>query len=161
MDFLKTWAIGVCACALVATVFSMVSPKGSMNRMMKLMISVFIFTSVVTPFLSIQDFSLSSLFDFDMESVDGSMGDVQENINRMMLDSTEREVEATVQQTLEDNGYYSCEVDCTAQLDEDYYIQITQVDITVPYELTEEAPAIQSLIESQLELNTTVFTLGD
>lgn len=43
MDFIKSWTFSVCATLLLASVLSLVSPRGGMGRFYKIVISLFVF----------------------------------------------------------------------------------------------------------------------
>lgn len=49
MDFLKNWLFSVCLTLILAVIFSVVTPKGSMGKFYKMMISMFIFISFLYP----------------------------------------------------------------------------------------------------------------
>jgi len=49
MDFIKSWIFCVCATLILAVIFSVLTPKGSMGKFYKIIISMFIFASFLYP----------------------------------------------------------------------------------------------------------------
>lgn len=49
MDFIKNWIFSVCITLILAVIFSIMTPKGSMGRFYKMIISMFIFVSFLYP----------------------------------------------------------------------------------------------------------------
>ncbi len=56
MEFVKEWCTCVCASLIVAVIFSLFTPKGSMKGFYKILISFFVFISFIYP-LKNADFS--------------------------------------------------------------------------------------------------------
>ncbi len=49
MEFVKEWCLCVCISLIVAVIFSLFTPKGSMNGFYKILISFFVFISFLYP----------------------------------------------------------------------------------------------------------------
>lgn len=49
MDFIKNWIFCVCTTLILAVIFSVLTPKGSMGKFYKIIISMFIFVSFLFP----------------------------------------------------------------------------------------------------------------
>lgn len=49
MDFLKNWIFSVCLTLILAVIFSVMTPKGSLGKFYKMIISMFIFVSFLYP----------------------------------------------------------------------------------------------------------------
>lgn len=49
MDFLKNWTFSVCLTLILAVIFSVMTPKGSLGKFYKMIISMFIFVSFLYP----------------------------------------------------------------------------------------------------------------
>ena len=61
MDYIKSWTFCICITLIVSVVFSILSPKGTMGKFYKVIISVFIFISFLYPLTD---------FDFDGFKID-------------------------------------------------------------------------------------------
>ena len=92
MDYIKSWTFCICITLIISVIFSVLSPKGSMGRFYKAIISMFIFLSFLYP---LSDFNIADFkLDFDFES---EYTDVVES-------SAEMQIESTVGAVLNDNG---------------------------------------------------------
>lgn len=49
MDFIKNWIFSVCLTLILAVIFSVMTPKGSLGKFYKMIISMFIFVSFLYP----------------------------------------------------------------------------------------------------------------
>ena len=115
MDFIKSWTFSVCATLLLASVLSLVSPRGGMGRFYKIVISLFVFFSFLFP---LTEFNAT---DFDIES------QYQSNA----LNSAQNQVEAAVKTRLEQAGFADCTVQCLAsQIGNE--IEIENVTVCAP-----------------------------
>ena len=52
MNFLKEWAFSIFITILIITIFSMIIPKGQLDRVMKFSLSLFFLVALITPFVS-------------------------------------------------------------------------------------------------------------
>lgn len=119
MDFIKSWTVSVCLTLIISAVFSLVSPKGTMGRFYKVIISVFIFVSLLYPFV---DFDFNDFkADFDFESEFESTEE----------DLAEMQVENIIKSVLTENDIEGAEVDCSVFQDSDE-ISVENVTVTIP-----------------------------
>ncbi|MBR3148800.1 MAG: hypothetical protein IKF64_01400 [Eubacterium sp.] len=148
MDFIKQWCASVCISLIVATVISMLSPRGSMNRFFKMMISVFIFISFLLP---LQDFN-GFEFDFSKIGITNGLAQSQNETVGSML-CTE------IIATLEQNGIEGADVNCDVNYRADSgEIEISDVQIAVSDEY--EVNAVKKLVFDELGINARVIKVG-
>lgn len=118
MDFVKSWTVSVCLTLIISVVFSLVSPKGTMGRFYKVIISVFIFISFIYP---LTDFDFSDFSaDFNIES---DYESAQENL-------TETQVEGIIKSVLLENSVEDAQVSCTVSQNGDE-IMIDEIEVAV------------------------------
>lgn len=118
MDFVKSWTVSVCLTLIISVVFSLVSPKGTMGRFYKVIISVFIFISFIYP---LTDFDFSDFSDdFNIES---DYESTQENL-------TETQVEGIIKSVLLENSVEDAQVSCTVSQNGDE-IMIDEIEVAV------------------------------
>lgn len=118
MDFVKSWTVSVCLTLIISVVFSLVSPKGTMGRFYKVIISVFIFISFIYPLtdFDFSDFSADFNIETDYESA-------QENL-------TETQVEGIIKSVLLENSVEDAQVSCTVSQNGDE-IMIDEIEVAV------------------------------
>lgn len=91
MSFIKEWALSVTATILISAVLSVLVPKGSMGKLFKTVIAVFIFTSFIIPFTSFNasDFDFSN-FTFQTDYSSESEAAVKKNYDNMIAAQIEK-----------------------------------------------------------------------
>ncbi len=102
MSFIKGWTFSVCATLLLASVLSLVSPRGGIGRFYRIIISVFVFFSFIFPFTEFDASDFKTNFNFENE--------YQNNI----LNSAQNQVETAVKAQLDSAGFGGCTVQCLA-----------------------------------------------
>lgn len=126
MDFIKNWVFCICITVIVSVIFSLVTPKGSMGRFYKIIISLFIFISFIFPFA---DFDIDEFkADFNLES----------EYKNTAESTAEIEVEQLVKNELEKNGISNASVLCNATLQNDeFYIDYVKIYVSKDYNCDE------------------------
>lgn len=126
MDFIKNWVFCICITIIVSVIFSLVSPKGSMGRFYKIIISLFIFISFIFPFAD---------FDIDEFKVDFNLESEYKNTAES---TAEIEVEQLVKNELEKNGIRNASVLCNVTLQNDeFYIDYVKIYVSKDYNCDE------------------------
>ena len=150
MEFLKQWTVCVCITLVISTLLLVLSPKGSMKRFYRLVISMFIVISFVYPFTSL---GKGVGIDFDKYGTSSySIG--QENENGVYEEMINKQVKAC----LEDNGYTGCSVTSRATL-KDSELTVDEVQISVPDDYgTDE---VNKCVFDKLGINARVIRIGD
>ncbi len=101
MDYIKSWTFCICITLIVSVVFSILSPKGTMGKFYKVIISVFIFISFLYPLTD---------FDFDGFKIDFNFNTEYENL---VESSAKQEIQYSVEKVLTDNKIYKS--DCKGE----------------------------------------------
>lgn len=154
MEFLKQWAISICACGIIGTIFSMIAPKGSMEKILNLVIAVFIFTSILTPFMKIGDVN----FDFGENNISSTenLEDMVEKSNEIALTSARLSAQEVVGEFLENNGFPESKVTIKMESDDENNISIKTIKIVLSEEKVSQADKVKLLIENEFKANTEV-----
>lgn len=121
MEFFKQWCFSVCVTLVVAVIFSVFTPKGSMKRFYKILISVFIFVSFLYPFqhFSAREFLPDEAFHFEEQSAYAA--------------PYEAMISHELQQTLREMGVTGAGVSSTVAVDySSGEITVKSVQVTVP-----------------------------
>lgn len=144
MDFVKGWTLTVCVTVVIAVIFSFLTPKGSMGKFFKIVISLFICLSFFYP-----------LTDFKLPSYEAPDVSIAEN-------NTDRIIEAMVcnkvKAALDRQDIVGADVDCTAYINEDNEILIEKVQVAVSsqYDLNE----VEKIIYDELNIVAQVIYIG-
>lgn len=153
MEFFKQWALNVCVCSVVGTIISMLSPKGRMDKIIKLMLSVFIFMSVLTPIFNADKFEND--FDISYETV--AQDDLIEKSNEMTAKAGQKAIEEKIQSSLEENGFADCDVEAVLKKDNS---SITVEKVYVYTKDMSKEKAISDFIKTQFDFTAEVKSVG-
>ena len=149
MEFLKQWTFCTCVSLVVASIFSLLVPQGSMQRFFKLLIAAFVFISFLVPFQNV------GKFDFDLSKIEitDELQLSQSTAAQSMVDSEvaallrEHHIDGASVQSSVNYDIHSGEID----------IKDLQVAIGDAYSTQE----VESLIFDNLGLKARVIQIGD
>ena len=148
MEFIKQWTFCVCVSLIIAVIFSILTPKGSMKTFYKMMLSVFVFISFILPF---GDFSMSDI-DFEKADISGVLtADENKNIETM--------INSEISALLESKGVSGFAVTSDAGYNPESG-EINVRDIQVSVSDDEDLKYIESLVFDSLGLKVRVINVG-
>lgn len=144
MNFIKEWTICVCATLILSVIFSLLTPGGKLSGFYKIIISVFIFISIIYPF------SNNTMPRFDFENIDELI--VDESVN-----SNENFVNMLVKNSLEENDIIGASVSSEVSMQDDE-IMIDSIQVAVPdkYDINE----VKDLLFDKMSINARVIHIG-
>ena len=146
MDYIKNWTFCICITLIVSVIFSILSPKGTMGKFYKVIISVFIFISFLYP---LTDFS------FDEFKIDFNFNTEYENL---VESSAKQEIEYSVGKVLTDNEIYNSSI--SAEVEQNGYevvINRILVSVTDAYDVEE----VKALLFENLGVVAEVKRIGE
>lgn len=147
MEFIKEWTLSVCITLIIATIFSMLSPSGRMERFYKLLISIFICISLIYPFINLSKNDIK-LDDYALFS----------RIESSEENAYENGIEAQIKQLLYENKIIGANIDCDVYINGDE-IEISRVQIAIPSEYDKDI--VENLIFDELGINAQVIYIGE
>lgn len=146
MDVVKQWTLNICLTLIGAVILSLVSPRGSMGRFYKTVLSLFIIAGFLLPITGGEKTDFSAYFS-DVTAQAADANSVYES-----------QIESRVKQTLAAAGYKDCSVQASVRIKEqEIYIQ--KLVVSVPGDMDRQAVA--ALIKAQLGLQPVVKGLGE
>ncbi len=148
MEFVKQWTMCVCASLIIAVIFSILTPKGSMKTFFKMLLSVFIFISFILPFT---DFKAS---DFELPDTD-----ISEMLNVDRNSSVETMINSEISTLLKSKGISGFTVTSSANYDAaSGEIDVRDIQISVSDD--ENMKNIEKLVFDNLGLKVRVIRVG-
>ena len=141
MDVVKQWTLIICLTLIGAVILSLVSPRGSMGRFYKTVLSLFIIAGFLLPITGGEKADFSAYFS-DVTAQAADANSVYES-----------QIESRVKQTLTAAGYK----DSVRIKEQEIYIQ--KLMVSVPGDMDREAVA--ALLKAQLGLQPVVKGLGE
>ena len=144
MDVVKQWTMNICLTLIGAVILSLVSPRGSMGRFYKTVLSLFIIAGFLLPITGGEKADFSAYFsDVTAQAADAN---------------SVYEIESRVKQALTAAGYKDCSVQASVRIKEqEIYIQ--KLVVSVPGDMDRQAVA--ALLKAQLGLQPVVKGLGE
>lgn len=159
MDAVHQWALGICLTVLINAVVHYVIPSGSMEKMLRLVLGVFVLCGILLPLSK----TLPSL-DWEMEKptetihdTDGFAGEVE----RQIFSQAEQNIKQVVIVELEKNGYPWKNVSVRMDTNEDRGIVINQVVVTLDKDALVQKEELTAHLEKTLGLKTEVVWDGE
>lgn len=146
MDYIKSWTFCICITLVVSVVFSILSPKGTMGRFYKVIISVFIFISFLYPLtdFSFDDFKIDFNFNTEYEY--------------LVENSAKQEIEYSVGKVLTDNEIYNSSISAEVEQNGDeILINRILVSVTDDYNVEE----VKALLLENLGVVAEVKRIGE
>ncbi len=146
MDYIKSWTFCICITLIVSVVFSILSPKGTMGKFYKVIISVFIFISFLYPLTD---------FDFDGFKIDFNFNTEYENL---VESSAKQEIQYSVEKVLTDNKIYNSSISAEVEQNGDeILINRILVSVTDDYNVEE----VKALLLKNLGVVAEVKRIGE
>ncbi|MDE6111160.1 MAG: stage III sporulation protein AF [Eubacterium sp.] len=146
MDYIKSWTFCICITLIVSVIFSILSPKGTMGKFYKVIISVFIFISFLYP---LTDFS------FDEFKMDFNFNTEYENL---VESSAKQEIEYSVGKVLTDNEIYNSSISAEVEQNGDeVLINRILVSVTDDYSVED----VKALLFENLGVVAEVKRIGE
>lgn len=149
MKFFQEWTFCVCASLVAAVLFSMFTPRGSMNRFYKMLLALFVFLSFLYPF---RDFRAA---DFRLDTYQSELLQ-QEEGTAAYREGLERQI----RQTLKENGIDGAAVTCRLTLDyATRALEIQSVEVAVSDEVDKKE--VEALLFDTLGIKARVIGIGE
>lgn len=146
MDFIKEWTFAVCVTLVASVLISLLLPSGTMGKYSKMIVSVFIFVSLLLP-LTKGEISFA-LPDMDIEEYQQE----QDNTYSKLIASE-------AEKLLSDEGYTGITVSCDAEINDNEEIEVRKIKAYIPDEYTKEE--VKSFLYDNLGMAAEVYYIGE
>lgn len=151
MDFIREWAFSICITLIATSLFSLLAPKGSMEKILKFTISLFFLNCLVTPFIV-----NPPKINFDIDQVDprneSSNYDVVTKTNEQFLSITKKNIEKTLSGILVSNNINCKKIEININISQDKSIFISSIDILLDKSYIMMDNQIKELIKKEVEM---------
>lgn len=144
MDYIKQWTFYVCISVIVSVILSFISPKGNMGNFVKIIISIFVFTSFIIP---LKNFSIDNI----------KVPNISTNYTNSNQIAGEM-INNQIKNVLDENNIIGADVDCNLYIDEDNQINVNSIQVAVGDEYNLEK--VEKIIYDNLQLNVSVIHIG-
>ena len=153
MDNLFNWATVICICAFVCMIVEILAPNGSMDKILKFVLAVFILCCTIIPLKS-----LATGINEQLDSINinkSAYDEFSNDIEKTGQNITEQGIVQVVKQLLNVQDVITDDVEIITHR-EDKNIVITEIVVTVDKKYKEEVYKIKSSLEKSLNLKTRI-----
>ncbi len=152
-DALKSWAVSLIICAVGATVISMLSPRGSMEKTLRAVIGIFVVSAICTPLIKLKKADVS-LPAFIAEAV---TLEETEKLLEQMKNACKETVGRVVDDELRTFEIGDYDVETILDIDEDNCIIIQSVQIVIKSKNNGAADEIKEKLQERLGIPVEVI----
>ena len=126
MDFLRQWAISLIICGIGATLISLLSPRGTMEKTLRAVIGIFVVSAVCLPLAKLKNADeILPAFVFENDA------NYSRNLEDQMLDACKDTVGKVIEETAKEMKITEYDVDADMQINENYCIIIQHIHVKV------------------------------
>lgn len=148
MEFIKEWTFSICLSLLAAVVLSIFTPKGSLKRFYKILLSFFIVVSFLYP---LKD------FDFDIVDFNTLNSSILTKIEDTRETSMTNSINTQVKSVLESKGIKDASVNSNiSMMNDEITINSVQVAVHDEYDLE----AVEEVIFDEIGIKAKVIYIG-
>ena len=157
METLQSWALCITFSAVGALLVHALVPKGATEKAIRVMISLFLLSAILSPFLSGKGITLTL--------PDQGTGDLveaaQEKINLTLVQQARQKIEEAAKLSLAEIGVTEAEIQVDMDIAEDSIISITELKVFLSDVQAGRERLIQEALEKKLGCPVTVELEGD
>ena len=157
METLQSWALCITFSAVGALLVHALVPKGATE---KAMISLFLLSAILSPFLSGKGITLT-LPDQGTGDLEAQVEAAQEKINLTLVQQARQKIEEAAKLSLAEIGVTEAEIQVDMDIAEDSIISITELKVFLSDVQAGRERLIQEALEKKLGCPVTVELEGD
>lgn len=131
MEAIRQWALCITLSAIAGAVIYILSPKGATEKAVKTVVSLFIITAILSPFISGKGIKLNlKLSQTPSYSVNANQ--LQEKINEQLKSRAEEEIEKKIETILKKSGIEGGQIAISTDIDKEGSISIKETRLIIP-----------------------------
>ncbi len=159
MDTVKAWAISICMASLAGTVAHFLSPSGNIQRIFKVVISVFFITVMVYPIVGLSGDSIGDVI--DGYTYYDSYIDNTEQIADIVLKQSVAQIKSGVNDLLQGLGIEKSEIKVNTDINEDDSIVISSIEVVIGEEYKSKITEIYDELRKNIDCEIDVYIGGN
>lgn len=159
MDSVKAWAISICMASLAGTLAHFLSPSGNIQRIFKVVISVFFITVMIYPIVGLTTDDIGDVI--DGYTYADSYADNVDDIADVVLKQSVAQIKSGVRDVLRTLEIDEAEITVNTDIADDDSIVISSVEITVGEEYRSEIHQIKTELSKNIDCQINVYVGGN
>ena len=155
MEAIKSWAFSISIAAVVSTITQMLVPKGNLEKVVKISLSVFMLSIIFSPFLLDVDFKMQSEDSFKIEIEDYTQT-LELEMSEMIESQLSRQIEELIVAQLSGIDVHKAEVDVLIKAENANTAEVIAVEVKLDEEYKIKDTDIRYQIKNIVDCQTTV-----
>lgn len=155
MGALNSWASGIVASVIIATIIEMILPEGKNKKYIKTIIGIFVLFAIISPVItkfSKGDIDLGAILASSSNVSDYSEKTKSINTDNMVLDTYKEKLKTEITKKIEEKGYAVNSLNIEISSKEESYGYIKSISIDVQEK--EEKGQISMVNEIKIDVNS-------
>lgn len=154
MDGFKSWMFSVCVAVVIVTIFSMFTPNGKMEKIMRFTISMFFILIISAPIIGfIKDYKNFEPDNLINNSSQASNTDYKENVKDVFI----KKVELALKKGLERKQINISDLSVDINITEDNCIEINKVEIFIHKLSKKQESEINKYIKEEAKVSPKII----
>ncbi len=149
MNDLNYHVATICIVSIICTIFELISPDGSMKKIMNYILALFMLCCIIVPVitsLSTIELNFKKLLNFNSTTLQNK------EIEDIRLDFTKQKINKLVDKTLNENGIKAKKIETEMYINDEEGISIDKTTIYISEQDKDLKPKIQGVMHRNLEI---------
>lgn len=155
MEAIKQWAICITLSAVAGAIIYVLSPKGATEKAVKTVISLFIITAILSPFISGKGIKLDVSFS-ESPGYSVNVKQLQEKINDQLKNSAGEEIKKKIETILKDFGVTGGQIVVSTDINKKGSIFIKETSVMIPRKYSSLSKEIKDKIKKDTGLDAEI-----
>lgn len=160
MNWIREWAFSICITLIAISLFSMLMPKGSMEKTVKFTISLFFLSCLIGPFI-FNPPSFSLFTNFSNKNIKDSLNyEIVKTVHNQVLVSIENIIRRNITQFLKKNNINNInikKIEININISDDNSILINRIDIFLDSSYKMMDNQIRNIIKKEVEIEPSII----
>lgn len=157
MDNISQWATVICIAAVVCVLFELLSPKGSMEKMLRFVLGLFMLCAIILP---ITQGAFTFHFDFSPQESFEQKSDFEQQTEEQIKELGKESVSTLTQQCMNKMNVEAKKIEISMDTKQDNSISIVMVTVTIDPKDKDQKIKIRDTLKKELGLEVQVITEG-
>ncbi len=157
MDWIREWAFSICITLIAISLFSMLMPKGSMEKTAKFTISLFFLSCLIGPFI-FNPPSFSLFTNFSNKNIKDNLNyEIVKTVHNQVVVSIENVIRKNITETLKKNNINIKKIEININISDDNSILINRIDIFLDSSYKMMDNQIRNIIKKEVEIEPSII----
>ncbi len=161
MDWLRQWALTLCITAVAGAMAQMLLPKGNVQKVCRIALSVFFLCCMVSPFASGLGKPSGTAQRQSEAAVSRSTKELEQDTQQAVLDQLEQRVEQSLMEGLNAQGIIPVQIQVTMNTERTDQIYISKLTVILPQSQQASAPKVREYVKGQAMLEPQIRYVSD